>query len=107
MSVCSTSTIRMFGALHTIRKERGEASTAEVNIPADGRLAREIAQELDLPLDKIEGVFVNAVVYDLDHRIFPGDRVAFIPTGVPGPHRFMLGVHQAGRVQRGEENEGG
>jgi len=104
MSVQSTSTIRMFGALHTIRRERGEASSTEVNIPTEGRLAREIARELDLPLDKIEGVFVNAVVYDLDHRIFPGDRVAFIPTGVPGPHRFMLGMHQAGQAQRDKED---
>lgn len=103
MPVASTSTVRMFGALHTIRKERGQASTAEVSIPAEGRPAWEIAQELDLPLDKIEGVFVNAVVYDLNHRIFPGDRIAFIPTGVPGPHRFMLGVHQAARTKPGQD----
>lgn len=94
-----TTTIRMFGALHTIRKGRGLASAAEVLVPAEGRTARDIARELDLPLDKIEGVFVNAIVYAIDHRVFPGDRVAFIPTGVPGPHRFMLGVHQAGRAK--------
>jgi hypothetical protein len=89
----------MFGALHTIRKGRGLMSTAEVLVPAEGRTARDIAHELDLPLDKIEGVFVNATVYSVDHRVFAGDRVAFIPTGVPGPHRFMLGVHQAGRTK--------
>jgi hypothetical protein len=98
----STSTVRMFGALHTIRKGRGQASIAEVLIPAEGRTARDIARELDLPLEKIEGVFVNHKVYDIDHRVLPGDRVAFIPTGVPGPHRFMLGVHQAGRA-KGDE----
>lgn len=97
-----TTTVRMFGALHTIRKGRGLASVAEVLIPAEGRTARDIARELDLPLDKIEGVFVNAIVYAIDHRVLPGDRIAFIPTGVPGPHRFMLGVHQAGRT-RGED----
>jgi len=95
----STTTVRMFGALHTLRKERGLASIAEVLIPAGGRRARDIARELGLPLDKIEGVFVNAIVYDIDHLILPGDRVAFIPTGVPGPHRFMLGVHRAGRAK--------
>lgn len=102
MPVESTSTIRMFGALHTLRKKRGQASIAEVVIPAEGRSARDIARELDLPLDKIEGVFINAIVYDIDHRILPGDRVAFIPTGVPGPHRFMLGVHQAGQAKEGK-----
>jgi len=89
----------MFGALHSIRKGRGLKSIAEVLIPAGGRKAREIALELDLPLDKIEGVFVNHIVYDIDHLILPGDRIAFVPTGVPGPHRFMLGVHQAGKVK--------
>jgi len=90
----------MFGVLHTIRKGRGLASTAEVPIPAEGRRARDIAHELDLPLDKIEGVFVNAIVYDIDHLVLPGDRVAFVPTGVPGPHRFMLGVHRAGQGKK-------
>lgn len=103
MPVESISTVRMFGALHTIRKERGQASTAEVSISAEGRPALEIARELGLPLDKIEGVFVNAVVYDLNHIIYPGDRVAFIPTGVPGPHRFMLGVHQAAQTKAGQD----
>ena len=27
----------------------------------------------------------------------PGDEIAFIPTGVPGPHRLMLGIHEAGK----------
>ena len=98
----STSTVRMFGALHSIRKERGQASIAEVPIPPEGRTARDIACELGLPLEKIEGVFVNHKVYDIDHCVLPGDRVAFIPTGVPGPHRFMLGVHQAG-LAKGEK----
>jgi hypothetical protein len=97
----STIMIQMFGALHMIRKERGLASAAEVVIPPGGRTARDIARELDLPFEKIEGVFVNHVVYDLGRLILPGDRVAFVPTGVPGPHRYMLGVHQAGKA--GEE----
>jgi hypothetical protein len=93
----------MFGALHSIRKERGLASIAEVRIPAGGRSARDIARELDLPFDKIEGVFINATVYDIDHLVLPGDRVAFVPTGVPGPHRFMLGVHRAGQAKGDED----
>lgn len=107
MSKESTSIVRMFGALHSIRKERGLTSIAEVPVPSEGRTALDIARELDLPLDKIEGVFVNHIVYDIDHLVLPGDRIAFIPTGVPGPHRFMLGVHQAGQVQRGKGGGGG
>jgi len=90
-----TNTVRMFGCLHTIRKERGLEPHAEITLPPEGRKAEDIALDLDLPLDRIEGVFVNHFVYDLDRIVKPGDQVAFVPTGVPGPHRFMLGIHSA------------
>lgn len=96
MSTQST-TVRMFGALHTIRKERGLEPTTEVSIPAGGCVACDLARELDLPLEKIEAVFVNHKAYDLDHVIQQGDRVAFVPTGVPGPHRYLLGIYGAGQ----------
>ena len=92
----SSMNIRMFGCLHTIRKERGLESNVEVNIPRDGCKAEDIALNLDLPLERIEGVFINHRVYNLDQIVKPGDKVAFIPTGVPGPHRFMLGIYSAG-----------
>jgi molybdopterin converting factor small subunit len=91
-----TTTVRMFGALHTIRKNRGLAAQAEVSIPSGGCVASALARELDLPLEKIEAVFVNHKVYSLDHRIQPGDRVAFVPTGTPGPARILLGIYGAG-----------
>lgn len=89
--------IKMFGCLHTIRRERGLEPRANVTIPPEGRKAEDVAVELDLPLERIEGVFVNHFVYNLDKTIMPGDEVAFVPTGVPGPHRFMLGIHSAGK----------
>ena len=92
----STIHIRMFGCLHTIRKERGLGSSTDVSIPPDGCKAEDIALDLDLPLERIEGVFINHRVYNLDQTVKPGDKVAFIPTGVPGPHRFMLGIYSAG-----------
>ena len=96
MSTQSTTTVRMFGALHTIRKERGLEPTTEVCIPAGGCAARDIACELDLPLEKIEAVFINHKAYGLDHVIQQGDRVAFVPTGIPGPSRLFLGIYGAG-----------
>ena len=99
MSQQPTNEVRMFGCLHTIRKELGLASTAQVSLPPEGRKAEDLALDLDLPLNKIEGVFVNHTVYNLDKIVMPGDRVAFVPTGVPGPHRFMLGIHSAGKAQ--------
>jgi len=93
----------MFGALHTLRRERGLEPTTEVNIPHGGCAACDLARELDLPLEKIEAVFINHIVHGLDHLIQAGDRVAFVPTGIPGPHRVLLGIFDAGRQSRASE----
>ena len=93
MSSQANTTVRMFGALHTIRKERQLPSQAEVCVPEGGCAARQIALDLGLPLEKIEAVFVNHKVYPLDHNVQPGDRVAFVPQGIPGAARLLLGIN--------------
>jgi hypothetical protein len=100
MSMQITTTVRMFGALHTFRKERGLEPTTEVSIPHGGCAACDLARELDLPMEKVEAVFVNHQAYSLDHLIRPGDRVAFVPTGIPNPERLLLGIYGAGRQNR-------
>lgn len=97
-----TVTVRMFGCLHTLRKERGLPTTVEVTVPAEGMTGAELAAALEMPLDRIEGVFCNRTVYPIKHLIMPGDRVAFVPEGTPGPHRFFLGLYAAGKDD-GEE----
>jgi hypothetical protein len=93
-------TVRMFGLLHQFRGERGLPSTIEVVVPAEGTTGRGLAVQLGLPCDQIEGVFVNRTVYGIDHPVMPGDRVAFVPYGTPGPHRVFLGLYDAGRGER-------
>jgi hypothetical protein len=93
-------TVRMFGLLHLFRSERGLPSTVEVEVPPEGTTGRGLALDLGLPCDQIEGVFVNRTVYGIDHPVMPGDRVAFVPYGTPGPHRVFLGLYDAGRGER-------
>lgn len=100
MKMANTATIRMFGLLHTLRTGMGQPAIVEMPIAQEGRPAEDIAVELGLPLDKIEAVFCNHKTYPLDHIILPGDRVAFVPYGTPGPHRFCLGIKQAGDKSR-------
>jgi hypothetical protein len=92
MNTETVTTIRMFGALHAFRKERGLEPAAEVEIPPEGRQARDVARALDLPMEKISAVFVNHVAHDLDVVIHSHDRVAFIPTGIPTTERVLLGI---------------
>ena len=32
-------------------------------------------------------------------HVSPGDRVAFVPYGTPGPHRVFLGLYTAGKEE--------
>lgn len=55
--------------------------------------AEELARQLELPLEKIEAVFINGIAGPLKNRsVHPGDRVAFVPPGTPGPYRVILGM---------------
>jgi len=92
--------IRMLGILYTYRRKQGLSTSVELQLPSSGKSALEIAHELELPIDKIEAVFCNNTIYSLDHLIMPGDRVAFVPHGTPGPHRYTLGIKQAGDRQK-------
>ncbi|HBI15525.1 MAG TPA: hypothetical protein DDY20_08445 [Desulfobulbaceae bacterium] len=92
--------VRMFGLLHTLRTKEGLPVTVELFLSPEGKAAREIALELRLPLEKIEAVFCNHTACPLDHTVMPGDRVAFVPYGTPGPHRYCLGIKQAGDRSR-------
>ena len=96
-------TVRMFGSLHSLAKERGLPTTVDADVPACGIPARDLAVSLDLPLDTIEGVFCNRLVRPLDWVIHPGDRVAFVPEGTPGPHRFFLGLYAAGKHDEADD----
>lgn len=95
-----TIEIRIFGMLGALRTERGLPTTIEMDVPAEGVTGGEIADDLELPHELIEGVFCNHTVYGLGHVIHPGDRIAFVPYGTPGPHRFTLGLYDAGKGER-------
>lgn len=62
----------------------------------------ELAKRLGISLEEIEVIFVNGFVQALDYTIHPGDRVAFLPPGCPGPYRIALGFY--GKNQDNEAN---
>lgn len=95
MNLTPNTNVRMFGSLHSFRRRQGLPAYANVYISAEGCSGRDLARELELPLDKVEGVFINNSARSLDDHICPGDSVAFIPTGVPGSHRFSRTTHSA------------
>lgn len=89
----------MFGVLHADCTERGVPALVSVEVAAEGIEARDLARMVDAPLGLIEGVFCNGTIYGPSHLIVPGDRVAFVPKGTPGPHRVFLGLFNAGKEE--------
>jgi hypothetical protein len=98
-----TAEVRMFGVLHTHQRERGLPTRFTIDVPAEGMTARDVALAVGAPLEHIEGVFCNGTIYGPGHVVMPGDRVAFVPKGTPGPHRFALGLWKAGQEPWTEE----
>lgn len=85
--------VRGFGDLKKLFDERSWDFPLMVEQP-EGTTALELAGKLDIPQDKIEIVFINGKAEGLNHPVEPGDRVAFVPPGTPGPYRVMLGFVQ-------------
>jgi hypothetical protein len=73
-------------------KDRGLPVYYEKPVPEEGKTGRALAGDLGLPTEKIEAVFRNGLIQPLYDRVFPGDRVAFVPHGTPGPYRVLLGM---------------
>ncbi len=88
------NTIELRGFLHLnafLKKEFGTMPVIlDFDTPTTGT---DLAKSLDIPLDEIEVIFVNGFVQAMDFTINPGDRVAFLPPGCPGPYRIALGFY--------------
>lgn len=89
------ATVCMFGFLYSARREQGLPTTVALEIPAEGVEARAIARQLDLPENRIDGIFFNHVPAGLSTRVHPGDRIAFVPLGTPASHPAFFGPFDA------------
>lgn len=85
--------VRAFGKLRGF-VDPGLAYPVRVPVPEGGITGIEIAASLGLPESDIEAVFRNGLIVGLRERLFPGDRIGFVPRGVPGPYRLFLGMLQ-------------
>lgn len=88
-----TIEVRGFLQLYGLFKERNwpVPLIIELDKPVTGI---ELAERLEVPLDILEIIFVNGWAQSVEHIINPGDRVAFVPEGCPGPYRVFLGFLQ-------------
>lgn len=87
-----TIEVRGFGDIKKLFEER-EWSQPIIFELEEEISAVDLAGKLDIPFEKIEIIFVNgkASPFSADCLIKPGDRVAYVPPGTPGPYRVILG----------------
>ncbi len=86
--------VRAFGKLHFLFKQKGLEQPQTVAL--DGPLtAEQLREKMDIPPEDVEVVFINHRICPLATSLRAGDRVAFVPPGIPTIHRFMLGFYGA------------
>lgn len=103
MTEQNKKTIEVRGFLHLDAIFRKRYGTIPLILDLDEPITgTALAEKLEIPLDQIEVIFVNGFVQALDFIINPGDRIAFLPPGCPGPYRIALGFY--GKNQNNEAN---
>lgn len=73
---------------------RSRGWTSPHRLPLDAPMTGpELLALLDVPDEAVECFFVNHLAIGVERAVVkPGDRVALVPPGVPGPHRYSLGI---------------
>jgi len=88
------SSIEVRGFLHLDAILRKEYGKPPIILDLEAQVTGiQLAGRLKIPLDEIEVIFINGFVQALETKINPGDRVAFLPPGCPGPYRIALGFY--------------
>lgn len=85
--------VRGFGDIKKLFDQKGWPFPIVLELSEEIK-ALDLAIKLEVPLEKIEAVFINGKVESIDHPVKGGDRVAFVPPGTPGPYRVILGFVQ-------------
>jgi sulfur carrier protein ThiS len=87
----ATIELHAFMGLADVFRER--QWTNPTDFPLDRETTgAELMAKLDIPMERVEVIFINRKAIAADDAVIqPGDRVALVPPGVPGPHRFLLG----------------
>lgn len=85
--------VRAFGKLQKLFERQGWPSPYYFELKEE-ITAAELRSELGIPEEDVEVAFINRMVMPLSTRLKDGDRVSFVPGGVPSIHRFNLGFYE-------------
>ncbi|MDO8847118.1 MAG: MoaD/ThiS family protein [Coriobacteriia bacterium] len=91
MTDTAPATVRVIALLHGYCREHGLPTSLTMRVPTEGIRALDLASSLGLPVERIEGLFLNGHLVGLGATIRPGDRVAYVPYGTPASHPAFFG----------------
>ncbi|MBS3951197.1 MAG: MoaD/ThiS family protein [Peptococcaceae bacterium] len=83
--------LRVFSSLQAVMRERGFGFPVTLDV-GDGITVEQLLLNLQIEARQVEAVMLNGKVQNSEALVVPGDRVALIPPGTPGPYRVMLGI---------------
>lgn len=88
--------VRFFMFLSELCKERNWPNPLQVEI--DNEISGlDFLKQLDVPPERVEVFLLNGrAVWPEAAIIRPGDRLALLPPGTPGPYRVLLGFKKMG-----------
>ncbi len=87
-----TISFSAFLSLRSKLREQGTGSSRPELSVADGATVLDLIHKVGLDPEDVEAAFVNGRVLPKDTVLKEGDRVALVPPGIPGPHRYLLGI---------------
>jgi hypothetical protein len=91
-----TIDVRSFMWLAKLFATRGWSNPRPVEI-GEAISGVALLEALQIPRGDVEALIVNHRTLPVEAcALRPGDRVALVPPGVPGPHRLLLGLHAPG-----------
>lgn len=89
-------TVEIVGFMDLAGLFRSRGWTSPHRLPLDAPIdGTTLLARLEVPDTAVECLFVNHFAIAPDKAVIrPGDRVALVPPGVPGPHRYSLGIRR-------------
>ena len=94
MAMRSNRMIEIRGFLHLYSYIKKKYGTIPLYLEIEKAITGlELVDKLEISPDEIEVIFVNGFVQALEYSIHPGDRVALLPPGCPGPYRIAFGFY--------------
>ena len=93
----ATIEIRGFNRLAALFRERQWPFPLQLPL-SQAITGHDLLAMLDIPTDQVEILFINGKVQFLNATVNPGDRVALVSPGTPGPYRVLLGFVDKSKI---------